>query len=111
MAYSLTRGEVRKTLKKLRELGVKPPRVGQCVTAVSGDHPSTDYYGNRGRVEVCRYPRSRYIQNDTGYSIITHRREHGLFGRSGRKRRKKPMSAAHLRDIIACKVFGGKACK
>lgn len=33
-------------------------------------------------------------------------------GRSGRRRRrKKPMSAARLRDILACKVFGGKACK
>lgn len=89
MAYSLTRGEVRKTLKKLRELGVKPPRVGQCVTAVSGAHPSTDRYGNRGRVEVCRFPKSRHIPGDTGYSIITHRREHGLFGRGGRRRRRR----------------------
>jgi hypothetical protein len=83
---ALTRGEVRKALKKLRELGVKPPRVGYCVTVTPGEHPSTDYYGNRGRVELCRHPKSRNIPNDTGYQIVTLRREHGLFGRARRRR-------------------------
>ena len=76
----LTRAEARKALKKLRELGVKPPRMGHCVTVIVGEHPSTDYYGNRGRVELCRHPPSRYHAKDSGYQIVTSRREHGLFG-------------------------------
>ena len=85
--HDLTRGEVRKALKKLRELGVKPPRIGYCVTVASGEHVSTDYYGARSKIELCRHPRSRYIPNDTGYQIVTARREHGLFGARKRKRR------------------------
>ena len=33
----------------------------------------------------------------------------GLLGRA--RRRRKPMTAAQLRDKLACKVFGGKACR
>lgn len=72
---SLTRAEVRKTLKRLRALGVKPPRVGYCVTVFGNPHP----------VELCRHPRSRYLPNDTGYQIVTVRKSHGLFG--ARRRR------------------------
>lgn len=85
---ALSRGEVRKTLKKLRELGVKPPRVGYCVTVRAGSWSKPVYtnYDPNSRVELCRHPKSRFIPNDTGYQIITSRREHGLFGR-GRRRR------------------------
>jgi hypothetical protein len=89
MAYgALTRGEVRKALKKLRELGVKPPRVGYCVTVTPGSWAVPVYtnYNPNSRVELCRHPKSRNIPNDTGYQIVTSRREHGLFGR-GRRRR------------------------
>lgn len=89
MAYgALTRGEVRKALKKLRALGVKPPRVGYCVTVVARE-PGTRYtnFDPGGAVELCRHPKSRHIPNDTGYQIVTNRREHGLFGRARRRRR------------------------
>jgi hypothetical protein len=85
---ALTRSEVRKALKKLRELGVKPPRVGTCVTVVGRDSAAPHVYTNydpHARVELCRHPKSRYIPNDTGYQIVTARREHGLFG-AGSKR-------------------------
>lgn len=91
MASTLTRSEVRKALKKLRALGVKPPRVGYCVTVVvrdpSAPHVYTNYDPN-DRVELCRHPRSRYIPNDTGYQIVTTRRDHdhGLFGARRRRR-------------------------
>ena len=82
---SLTRGEVRKALKKLRELKIKPPRVGYCVTVIGRDPAKTNasssiHYNPGGPVELCRHPKSRYIPNDTGYQIVTHRRDHGLFG-------------------------------
>lgn len=114
-AASLTRAEVRKALKKLRELDVKPPRVGYCVTVVARDSAKTSasssiHYDPGAPVVLCRNPKSRYIPNDTGYQIVTLRREHGLFGRSGRRRRKS-MTAAQLRDKLACKIFGGKACR
>jgi nitrite reductase/ring-hydroxylating ferredoxin subunit len=87
---ALTRGEVRKTLKKLRALGVKPPSVGYCVTGVARDPSALHAYTNydpHARVELCRYARSRYIPNDTGYQIVTTRRDHGLFGaRRGSRR-------------------------
>lgn len=77
MAYgALSRGEVRKALKKLRELGVKPPRVGYCVTVVGDNY-----------VELCRHPVSKNIPDDTGYQIIADRTNHGLFGRARRRRR------------------------
>lgn len=84
----LTRGEVRKALKKLRELGVKPPRIGRCVVVVARDPSAPHVYTNydpRAAVELCRHPRSRFIPNDTGYQIVTSRRDHGLFG--ARRRR------------------------
>lgn len=87
---ALTRGEVRKALKKLRELGIKPPRIGYCVV-VDRLQPRTtrprtvDYYGTRNKVELCRHPRSKFIPNDTGYQILADRTNHGLFG--ARKRR------------------------
>lgn len=86
---ALSRGEVRKALKKLRELGVKPPRVGYCVTVVArmpGHKPTYTAYDPGGAVELCRHPKSRFIPNDTGYQIVTARRDHGLFG-AGRRRR------------------------
>jgi hypothetical protein len=85
----LTRGEVRKTLKKLRELGVKPPRVGYCVTVVARNPAAPPVYTNydpNSRVELCRSHRSRFTPNSTGYQIVTLRREHGLFGHAGRRR-------------------------
>lgn len=99
-AGALTRGEVRKALKKLRELGVKPPRVGYCVTVVARDPAKTSgsssiHYNPGSPVELCRHPRSRFIPNDTGYQIVTSRREHGLFGwepgvlGAARRRRKR----------------------
>lgn len=91
MASTLTRGEVRKALKKLRSLGVKPPRIGHCVTVIARDpaasHVFTNYDSN-ARVELCRHSRSRHIPNDTGYQIVTLRREHGLFGARQRRRRR-----------------------
>lgn len=86
---NLTRGQVRKALKKLRELGVKPPRVGRCVVVIGRSDSATHVYTNynpNASVELCRHPRSRFIPNDTGYQIVTQRRDHGLFG--SRKRRK-----------------------
>ncbi len=86
---SLTRGEVRKALKKLRALGVKPPRVGYCVTVVARDPSAPHVYTNDdpgARVELCRHPKSRHIPNDTGYQIVTRRRDHGLFGSRRRRR-------------------------
>ena len=77
-AASLTRAEVRKALKKLRELGIKPPRVGYCVTVVARE-PGRHYtnFDPSSPVELCRNPKSRYIPNDTGYQSVTLRREHG----------------------------------
>ena len=92
MADTLTRGQVRKVLKKLRELGVKPPRIGYCVTVVARDPAAPHVYTNfdpSAKVELCRHPRSRYIPNDTGYQILTFRRDHGLFGESVRTRRRR----------------------
>lgn len=89
MVYgALSRGEVRKALKKLRERGVKPPRVGYCVVVTPRDPSSKHvytHYDPGAKVELCRHPRSRAIPNDTGYQIVTFRRDHGLFG--ARRRR------------------------
>ena len=84
----LDRTEVRKALKKLRELGVKPPRVGHCVVVVAREPGARAFtnYDPKDKVELCRHSRSRYIPNDTGYQIITWRREHGLFGARRRRR-------------------------
>jgi len=79
---ALSRGEVRKALKKLRTLGIFPPAVGYCVTVFPD--MKTGSFSSTGKVELCRHPKSRYIPNDTGYQIVTSRREHGLFGRGGR---------------------------
>ena len=79
-AGTLSRGEVRKALKKLRQLGIKPPRVGYCVT-ISGSI-------GRDHVELCRHPKSRHIANDTGYQVVG-RREHGLSGARRRRRRRR----------------------
>jgi hypothetical protein len=65
--------------------------------------------GGSDSVELCRHPRSRFIPNDTGYQIVTQRRDHGLFG--AHRSRRKPLTAAQLRDKLACKIFGGKACR
>ena len=81
----LTRGEARKALKKLRELGVKPPRMGYCVTVIPQAQGVLAYSRHGDSVELCRHPRSKYHANDSGYQIVTTRREHGLFG--GRRRR------------------------
>jgi hypothetical protein len=88
-AASLTRAEVRKALKKLRELGIKPPRIGYCVTVVARE-PGRHYtnFDPSAPVELCRNPKSRYIPNDTGYQIVTLRREHGLFGARYKRRRR-----------------------
>jgi hypothetical protein len=90
---ALTRGEVRKALKKLRALGVKPPRVGYCVTVVGDNHGprgrTVDYYSRRNKVELCRHPVSRHIPGDTGYQIIADRTNHGLFGTSIARVQKK----------------------
>ena len=83
-SVSLTRAEVRKALKKLRTLGIFPPSIGYCVTVFPGETMRTDFYGQRGKVELCRHPKSRHIKGDTGYQIVTSRKEHGLFG--GRRR-------------------------
>ena len=71
---SLTRGEVRKALKKLRELGIKPPAVGSCVTV------KTD-------VQLCRHGAERYIPGGTGYQLVSWG-PHGLFGARRRRRRR-----------------------
>lgn len=86
---NLNRGQVRKALKKLRELGVKPPSVGKCVVVVGRSDSSARVYTNydpHAAIELCRHPRSRFIPNDTGYQIVTRRRDHGLFGARRRRR-------------------------
>lgn len=84
---SLTRAEARKALKKLRELGVKPPRMGYCVTVIPRVQGVLSYSRDGDSVELCRHPKLRHIPNDSGYQIVTTRREHGLFGRARRRRR------------------------
>lgn len=61
---------------------------------------------------------SAYKKNADGLSIakarcdyLTKRAGSGLLGRTRRRRRSKPMTAAQLRDKLACKIFGGKACR
>jgi hypothetical protein len=59
------------------------------VTVIARDPSAPPVYTNydpNSRVELCRHHKSRNIPNDTGYQIVTSRREHGLFG--ARKRRR-----------------------
>lgn len=70
----LDRTDVKKALKVLRQLGIKPPRVGTCVKV-------------RPHVELCRHPLSSYMPGGTGY-VVAAEGPHGLFGARRRRRRR-----------------------
>ena len=83
---ALTRSEVRKTLKKLREMNIRPPAVNRCVTVRPAD-PERRFQNDNGRVELCRHSVSRHIPNDTGYVLDFYPySSHGLFGARRRRR-------------------------
>jgi hypothetical protein len=69
---SLDHGERNRLLKAMRAAGIKPPRIGYCVTAFGG--------------EVCRYPKYKHSTRDTGYQVIQVDAAAAKLGAAARRR-------------------------